>query len=703
MLKNQFLCFLYFTLLSTLIFELYAQTEEASSISECNRHGFIYEKTCFCSIQYSGTQCQNKDDRQWINTHSLCDDLFQRLDHLMNISPDHYDGDDKEFSRHNPNTIGKQYNRDPDYKFPWIQMHKLSRDFKIFGKFVTANDARQGALRDGYLLAAFASLANIRNGQIIKDIFMTKGENKKHIYTTRWLINGKPRYVSVDDWTVGRESYSKIFSQNKEDEDFWSPILQKSWAKIYGSYSNTLYGTYEEVITALTQAPITSIEHQSTQIQILIEIIKDCIKKEYPLGASTNENKFGLNIFQNSFFAILQLYEIKLDDNQKQTLILIYNPRTYIKDYSHNPWNENSNKWTENVKSQVKEYEEKKNGYIFVSIEDFHKYFTKTIWGKVEQDYFLFYKEIRMAANTNTYITQFTYNGLAENIYVKIPNADSRVTLKNCLNQYYVKSMTIKDPLGKIYEGNFQEIINPLKGTYEISAKVTLGEWSNRHFVFNIYAPKNSIKFEEFLEIKSEIIEIPEKEIKIDKTDKPEEKVVIKKPEEQKIADKINIYKEQDKISVSTNSNHNQIETNIKCLNDCSHNGICDRQSGICYCFIMYDGQDCSLKIKLNTQCRNLDRQCYSWAADGWCLDENENIMIQKCPLSCYEKGIKQFDYCKHSSKLIIQTNLKIKKLIRYSKNQQQFDNSQKKLKTNYFLNFIMISISFFIILRQNN
>ena len=53
------------------------------------------------------------------------------------------------------------------------------------------------------MLAAIASLANVRNGELIRNVFMSLEDNKNHVYVTRWLMDGKPRLVAVDDWVPG--------------------------------------------------------------------------------------------------------------------------------------------------------------------------------------------------------------------------------------------------------------------------------------------------------------------------------------------------------------------------------------------------------------------------------------------------------------------------------------------------------------------
>lgn len=49
-----------------------------------------------------------------------------------------------------------------------------------------------------------ASLAYLDNGYYIRNMFMTKPNDPNHIYVTRWFIDGRPVYVSVDDFLPGK-------------------------------------------------------------------------------------------------------------------------------------------------------------------------------------------------------------------------------------------------------------------------------------------------------------------------------------------------------------------------------------------------------------------------------------------------------------------------------------------------------------------
>ena len=55
------------------------------------------------------------------------------------------------------------------------------------------------------------------------------------------MIDGKPRYVAVDEWIPGNNG-TPSFSKVTEDGEFWGIILEKAWAKIHGEYMRTQGG-----------------------------------------------------------------------------------------------------------------------------------------------------------------------------------------------------------------------------------------------------------------------------------------------------------------------------------------------------------------------------------------------------------------------------------------------------------------------------
>jgi hypothetical protein len=51
------------------------------------------------------------------------------------------------------------------------------------------------------------------------------------------MLNGKPRFIAVDDWIPGQGTGTS-FAHLQADQDAWPLILEKAYAKIHGTYNN---------------------------------------------------------------------------------------------------------------------------------------------------------------------------------------------------------------------------------------------------------------------------------------------------------------------------------------------------------------------------------------------------------------------------------------------------------------------------------
>ena len=71
----------------------------------------------------------------------------------------------------------------------------------------------------------------------------------------RILHNGVLQEVVIDDYFPVREG--KIgFAQLSSKKEIWVMVLEKCWAKLYGSYANIIGGLPHEVLHAFSSAPV---------------------------------------------------------------------------------------------------------------------------------------------------------------------------------------------------------------------------------------------------------------------------------------------------------------------------------------------------------------------------------------------------------------------------------------------------------------
>ena len=71
----------------------------------------------------------------------------------------------------------------------------------------------------------------------MKSIFITKEANRAGCYALQFYVNGEVQEVVVDDYFPYNEKSKKwAFSRGTTDMEIWVLLLEKAWAKVFGSY-----------------------------------------------------------------------------------------------------------------------------------------------------------------------------------------------------------------------------------------------------------------------------------------------------------------------------------------------------------------------------------------------------------------------------------------------------------------------------------
>lgn len=597
---------------------------------ECNEHGYLYKSVCFCQSQWQGKKCElQRNDAIYDNSIDKCDDLIARLDYLINISPQKYDLDDDQFPRLTGNSIGQGDAAYGDKGSSWTKMHDVSKDFKIFNQFDTT-DVKQGALGDCYLLAAFASLIGIRKGEVLRNAFITQKDNDKHVYVTRWLIDGKPRFVAVDDWVPGSDT-SLSFAKPTEDNEFWPVILEKAWAKIYGTYMRTQGGWHTNVWRSLTQAPVFSAYHTSKNFNAdtVFTFVRDLLDHEFAVGSATvgipSTHEVG-----GHAYAILDAVILKLENGGTQNLFKMYNPWN-SEVWAENPWGDESPKWTDFTKKQVN-LVKNNDGIFYTSTQDYLSNFGMVNWAEIQKDYEITFQDIALNSDIDAkvdYTTKFTVkNNNNKNIYAFIDITDWRLE-QGCGDPWSVLSLKVIDQNNKVYvlssgDEAVIKIDNAPDGTYTILASAVKKKEYGRYFTLTVYAGINTVQF-----IDKENNDIKYKETK-------------QCPNDCNGKGRCNLYQGICTCyfpNAGTSCNEKIVQ---KCPNDCSNNGKCDTLYGNCTCNSGFTGPDCQ-------PCADTYANCDGYVNDGCCVPGNQyySFTKDKCQKSCGEGGFKVgFESC---------------------------------------------------------
>ncbi len=71
----------------------------------------------------------------------------------------------------------------------------------------------------------------------------------------RVLHNGILQEVVIDDYFPVKNG-KPVFAQPAGGKQIWVMVLEKCWAKLFGSYANVVGGLPDEVLHAFTSAPV---------------------------------------------------------------------------------------------------------------------------------------------------------------------------------------------------------------------------------------------------------------------------------------------------------------------------------------------------------------------------------------------------------------------------------------------------------------
>ncbi len=222
------------------------------------------------------------------------------------------------------------------------------------------NDIKQGKCGDCYFLSTLSSLAEYPDR--IKKIFLTQEINDAGCYAVTVYINGEKRTVVVDDYfpfdaTTNRWAMSRP-SKEEGTNEIWVLILEKAWAKIFGSYQRIESGTAGEAMYPLTGSPHQFFIHANlNDVNSLWDKILYSDQLKFPMCTAvasqadqnmTNKKVKSVGLVDAHAYSLIAAKEIDLDNGKKERLVQIRNP--WGKKEWQGDWSDNSPKWTENTK-----------------------------------------------------------------------------------------------------------------------------------------------------------------------------------------------------------------------------------------------------------------------------------------------------------------------------------------------------------------
>lgn len=256
----------------------------------------------------------------------------------------------------------------------WNRLSAPDTRFKIFADGIEATDIKQGMCGDCYFLSAIAVMGDKFTRE--KFIFLNTEDEwiKTGAFCVQFYNDGEKSIVIVDDHFPQRDG-EFVFGRATDRYELWPNILEKAWAKRFGSFEIIEGGHVHLALAELTNGvPRLILTEKEKNLKKLWNELVNYQKEGAMLGAGSNSHEFGdsatspMGIVQGHAFSILRIAEV---DGAK--LLQVRNP--WGKGEWKGDWSDRSAKWTTRNRNLLNWHDVKDEGIFWIDINDYVREF----------------------------------------------------------------------------------------------------------------------------------------------------------------------------------------------------------------------------------------------------------------------------------------------------------------------------------------
>ncbi|KAL5003952.1 hypothetical protein ScPMuIL_017408 [Solemya velum] len=317
-----------------------------------------------------------------------------------------------------PNGNSLFYSRTAPADIVWKRPKDLTDNPRFFLDSASADDFSQGSLGNCWFVSACACIAEDPRlwKKLIPDYDEQEwGADNKYagIFHFQFWRCGQWVDVVIDDYLPTR-SGRLIYVHSKTKNEFWSALLEKAYAKLFGDYESLTAGKAKDAMVDMTGGVGENIDMQDYRSEEnrkkLFKILHEAFENRSLIaasivatGPSDMEARLSCGLVKGHAYSITDVRKITLGKglvalfkNEKLRMIRCRNPWGGTE--WRGPWSDGSSEWKKVSESEKKDmglvFDE--NGEFWMAFEDFCRYFTNLdICHVINRSFFSFKKTWR--------------------------------------------------------------------------------------------------------------------------------------------------------------------------------------------------------------------------------------------------------------------------------------------------------------------
>ncbi|KAL3284756.1 hypothetical protein HHI36_018898 [Cryptolaemus montrouzieri] len=291
--------------------------------------------------------------------------------------------EDPEFPANNYSLFATGY---ADRHFTWRRPGEICDDPQLFVEGFSRFDVQQGELGDCWLLAATANLTMYRRlfFQIVPDD-QGFGEDYAGIFHFRFWQYGRWVDIVIDD-RLPTDGGKLVYLHSTEDNEFWSALLEKAYAKLHGSYEALKGGSTCEAMEDFTGG-VTEMYELESPPPDLFRILDKAFQRASLMGCSLEPDPDVLEaqtpegLVRGHAYSITKVVYLDIatpNVTGKIPLLRLRNPWGNEAEWN-GPWSDGAPEWR-----YIADSDKKKLGLVFdddgefwMSFKDWEKHFDR--------------------------------------------------------------------------------------------------------------------------------------------------------------------------------------------------------------------------------------------------------------------------------------------------------------------------------------